>query len=50
MTKPYTMSEQKREALNQFNAEQSDWYATCRKCKAKLSGTIAQIKEHKCGE
>lgn len=39
--------EEARVRLNEFNAKQTDWYATCRVCGARLEGSIAQIKEHK---
>ena len=32
-----------RENLRAFNAKQDDWYATCRVCGNKRTGTIAEI-------
>ena len=28
--------------------KQSDWTACCRKCKVQLSGTLQEIRDHKC--
>lgn len=28
----------------------SDWYATCQRCKVQVTGTIDEIKAHRCGE
>lgn len=36
--------------LSEFNEKQTDWYTTCPKCKAQLRGTLAQIREHSCGD
>lgn len=34
--------------LSQFNAEQTDWYARCRKCGAELKGTLAAVSRCSC--
>lgn len=41
-------SQKHTEWLNNYNAQQNDWWGKCRLCGAKVQGTIAQIKEHKC--
>lgn len=33
-----------------FNAVQDDWYTTCPLCKTNLSGTLVELKAHKCQE
>lgn len=50
MHEQFTEAQKRKVELDKFNAEQTDWYATCPKCKASLRGTIAHIREHKCGE
>ncbi len=42
------MSQEAKEKLAKFNAEQNDWYAVCKRCGLKLRGTIKQLIEHKC--
>lgn len=37
-------------AVKKFNEEQTNWTATCRKCKVELSGTLAEIRGHVCGK
>ncbi len=37
-------------ARNAALAKLEDWSGECRFCKAKLSGTIAQLKAHRCKE
>lgn len=44
-----TMDENAKEALRSFNEEQKDWYQTCPKCGRKVTGSLAKIKEHRCG-
>lgn len=43
------MEESSRERLNVFLSTQPDWYAFCPKCMQRLTGTPAQLKEHRCG-
>jgi hypothetical protein len=43
-------SEEHRAALADFYARQADWKGTCRKCGAKLEGTLREIREHVCGK
>jgi len=38
------------EYMRQGDAEADNWRAICQKCGIVLKGTIAQIKEHTCGE
>lgn len=38
------------DAVKKFNEETPTWTATCRKCKAVLTGTLSQIRGHVCGE
>lgn len=35
--------------VKKFNNAQTDWYGVCQKCGAYLEGTLAQLREHKCG-
>lgn len=43
------MSEEKREDLKVKLEQFNDWTATCRKCGATLTGTLADMKGHTCG-
>lgn len=43
------MTAEAAETIQKFNEQQTDWYTTCRKCKADLRGTLAQLKAHSCG-
>lgn len=43
------MQEDHAKRLAEFNAKQTDWFTTCPLCKRDLRGSIAQLKEHKCG-
>ncbi len=40
------MSEENKEKMNSFLAEQKDWYTTCKKCGEKVTGTIETVKAH----
>jgi hypothetical protein len=37
------------ENMHKAQEKQDDWFGFCRKCKAKLQGTPAQLREHVCG-
>jgi len=41
---PREPTEEHTKKMNEFLAEQRDWYAWCPKCKTKLSGTPAELK------
>lgn len=43
------MSSEALKSLNEHNRQRSDWTSVCRKCGARLHGTIDQITEHRCG-
>ena len=43
-------AQEKAAALKQFNADANDWEAKCPRCGKVLRGTLAQLKEHVCGE
>jgi hypothetical protein len=43
-----TMSAAALAALKEFN-ETAIWHSKCRKCGEAVKGTLAQLKEHKCG-
>jgi hypothetical protein len=38
------------EERNSILAEKTDWKGSCSFCKAELTGTIAQLKAHRCPE
>jgi len=42
-------SPEARARMEQANAEASDWRTVCRRCKEPLKGSLAQLKEHRCG-
>jgi len=42
-------SPEARARMEQANAEAADWRATCRHCKQTLKGTLAEVREHRCG-
>ncbi len=42
------MSAEAKEKLARFNAQQKDWYGTCRRCGAKLRGSMKELQEHRC--
>ena len=35
-------------AIQKANDEASDWRATCKKCRAQLKGSLAELRAHKC--
>lgn len=41
-------AEKQKETLEQVNNEANDWRVMCKKCGAKLKGTFAQLRAHKC--
>lgn len=43
------MSKEAQAKLTAFNATQTDWFTLCPKCRAKLTGTLAELKTHCCG-
>lgn len=49
MTRSLGMSSEAKATLAKAMDAQTDWTATCRKCGEKLTGTMAQIREHHCG-
>ena len=38
-----------KDILTEEFAKWNDWYATCPRCHTKLTGTLASLREHKCG-
>lgn len=35
--------------MRAMDRQSTDWYTVCRKCGAKIEGSVSQIKEHSCG-
>lgn len=42
------MSPEGRAHLNEHNRQRTDWVGTCRKCGARLHGSIKDLEEHRC--
>lgn len=38
------------EAINEYQNSQNDWKGVCQYCKRTLTGTVAELLEHKCKE
>jgi len=38
------------ERIHEHHDEQDDWKGACGYCKADLTGTVAQLKAHRCAE
>lgn len=40
------MSEEGKQAMDNFLSTKSDWYMQCKKCDEKIVGTIEELKNH----
>lgn len=47
MSRRYGQSPEAKEKADKVNEAATDWYAFCRKCGKKITGTLAQMREHK---
>jgi len=45
-----TMTPEHREALAEANTQAPDWRGRCRKCGVVLTGTLVQLREHRCDQ
>ena len=43
-----TISAEAAAKLKQINETATDWYAVCPKCHTELTGTLAELKAHRC--
>jgi len=41
-------SEEVKANMKLYNEKQDDWHTVCPKCKVRLDGTLAELRDHSC--